>query len=81
LPAGLEREPTPDVATRNDDRERAPAGLRGRWILATLILLFAAYVLGRAVGILLDVDPWVMEAVALVAALAAVIWTARRRER
>ena len=45
-------------------------------VLAGLLVLFLAYVAGRAVGILLDTNPYVTEAVAM---LIAVAWLVKRR--
>jgi hypothetical protein len=51
-----------------------------RWIVAGLVVLFIAYVFGRAAGILLDLNPYVTEAAAMVAVAMVAAWmTARRR--
>jgi hypothetical protein len=48
-------------------------------VLAVLVALFLAYVLGRAIGILLDINPWVTEAVAIAAFLIGLTMLALRR--
>ena len=45
-----------------------------RWILVAVVALFAAYVIGRAVGILLDVNPYVTEVTAMAVVIAALAW-------
>jgi hypothetical protein len=45
------------------------------------VALFAAYVLGRAVGILLGVGPYVTEVIAIALVIAAAAGTAVRRAR
>jgi hypothetical protein len=52
--------------------------LRVRWIVAALVVVFIAYVSGRAAGILLGVSPYVTEIVAMVVVVAAG-WAAGRR--
>jgi hypothetical protein len=47
-------------------------------ILACLLLLFVAYVVGRAVGILLGIGPWVTTALALALAVLVIVRVARR---
>jgi hypothetical protein len=51
-----------------------------RWIVAGSVALFGAYVCGRAVGILLDVNPSLTEAIAMVLALCVLlaVWARRR---
>ena len=49
------------------------------WILAALAALFVAYVLGRAVGILLGIGPLPTEAAAVALVLLAIVWKAPRR--
>jgi hypothetical protein len=56
------------VSTQTEDSRRGPS-LSVRWTVAGLVVLFGAYVCGRAAGILLDVNPYVTE----VAATAVVI--------
>ena len=48
-------------------------------VLVVMAALFAAYVVGRAAGILLDVNPWATEAVALAGALVLLARLAMRR--
>jgi len=50
-----------------------------RRLLAAVVALFAAYVIGRAVGILLDVNPYVTEIVAMAIVIAVLAGTAARR--
>ena len=50
-----------------------------RRLLAAVVALFAAYVIGRAVGILLDVNPYVTEVAAMAIVIAALAWTRSRR--
>ena len=47
--------------------------------LAALLLLFVAYVVGRAVGILLGIGPYVTEAIAIAIAIAVIVVRWRRR--
>lgn len=55
-------------------------GLSIRWIVAGLVVLFIAYGLGRAAGILLDLNPYVTETAAMVTVAMVAAWmTARRR--
>ena len=52
-------------------------------VLAVLLALFAAYVVGRAAGILLGIGPYLTEAAAVLIVLAVVVrrsLTARRRD-
>jgi hypothetical protein len=48
-------------------------------IVAVLLVLFVAYVVGRAVGILLGIGPYVTTALALAVAVFLIIRTATRR--
>jgi hypothetical protein len=48
-------------------------------VLAALLLLFAAYVVGRAVGIVLGIGPYVTEAVAIAIVIAVLVVRSRRR--
>jgi hypothetical protein len=48
-------------------------------VLAALLLLFAAYVAGRAVGILLGIGPYVTEAIAIAIVVAVLVACSRRR--
>jgi hypothetical protein len=48
-------------------------------ILGIVLALFLAYVVGRAVGILLDVSPFLTEALAIAAVLAWLVLRSRRR--
>ena len=50
-------------------------------ILGCLLLLFVAYVVGRAVGILTGIGPYPMEALAIALALGAIAWRTWRRRR
>jgi hypothetical protein len=52
-----------------------------RLIVVGVIALFAAYVVGRAVGILLGTGPYATEAIAMAVVLAAIVWVAARRTR
>jgi hypothetical protein len=67
------------VSTRTDDSERRTVGSTVRWIVIGLVALFGAYVCGRAVGILLDVNPHATEAAAIVVVIAVSVWTTARR--
>jgi hypothetical protein len=49
------------VSPRTDDIERRTIGSTVRCIVIGLVVLFGAYVCGRAVGILLDVNPYATE--------------------
>jgi hypothetical protein len=49
------------------------------WILAALAVLFVAYAVGRAVGILLGIGPHATEAAAVALVLLAIVWKAPRR--
>jgi hypothetical protein len=69
------------VSTGTEDGTRRTIGSRARWIAAGLALLFGAYVCGRAFGILLDVNPYATEVVAIVVVIAATAWTMARRRR
>jgi hypothetical protein len=52
------------------------------FVLACLVALFVAYVVGRAVGILLGIGPYATEAIAILVALVLIARAAtRRRER
>ena len=53
--------------------------MSARWILVAVVALFVAYVVGRAVGILLDINPYVTEVVAMGLVIAALAGTAARR--
>ena len=48
-------------------------------VLVVLLALFAAYVVGRAVGILLGIGPYVTEAIAIAIVVAVLVVRARRR--
>jgi hypothetical protein len=48
-------------------------------ILAVLLVLFVAYVVGRGVGILLGIGPWVTTVLALALAVAGIVMAATRR--
>jgi hypothetical protein len=48
-------------------------------ILGIVLALFLAYVVGRAVGILLGIGPYVTEALAITAVIAVVVVRSRRR--
>jgi hypothetical protein len=48
-------------------------------VLLLVLAVFLAYVAGRAVGILLDLNPYVTEAVAIAAVLAILAVRAARR--
>lgn len=48
-------------------------------ILAALLVLFVAYVVGRGVGILLGIGPWITTALALAVAVAVIVRTSTRR--
>ena len=50
-------------------------------VLAALLVLFFAYVVGRAVGIVTGIGPYPMEALAIALALGAIVWRERRRRR
>jgi hypothetical protein len=57
---------------------RAPSRARRPLrILAALVALFAAYVVGRAAGIVLGIGPYATEAVALVTVVVAMAWRSR----
>jgi hypothetical protein len=47
-------------------------------VLAVLVVLFVAYVVGRAVGILTGIGPWPTTALAMALAVAAIVWAVRR---
>ena len=48
-------------------------------VLSVLLALFAAYVIGRAVGILLGIGPYATEAIAIAIVVAVLVVRARRR--
>jgi hypothetical protein len=48
-------------------------------VLGAVLLLFAAYVVGRALGILLGIGPYATEAIAIAVVIAALVVRARRR--
>jgi len=48
-------------------------------VLGVVLLLFAAYVVGRAVGILLGIGPYATEAIAIAIVIAVLVVRARRR--
>ena len=48
-------------------------------ILGIVLALFLAYVVGRAVGILLGIGPYLTEAIAIAAVIA--FWVVRSRRR
>ena len=48
-------------------------------ILGIVLALFLAYVVGRAVGILLGIGPYVTEALAMAAVVAVFVVRSRRR--
>jgi hypothetical protein len=50
-----------------------------RWIVGGLVVLFLAYVCGRVIGIMLDINPYVTEIAALVVVIMAALWTAAHR--
>ncbi|HEX5619170.1 MAG TPA: hypothetical protein VFX51_12155 [Solirubrobacteraceae bacterium] len=50
-----------------------------RWFLIAVVALFAAYVVGRALGILLGIGPYATEIAAMGLVIAALAWTAARR--
>ena len=64
-----------------DERRGTTVSTRLRWAVIGLVVLFCAYVVGRAAGILLGVGPYPGEAVALLVVLAGMIRTAVRRGR
>ena len=69
------------VSSRNQESTR-PVGWTVRWIVTGLVVAFGAYVCGRAVGILLDVNPHATEVAAVVVTIiAAAVWTTTRRRR
>ena len=47
-------------------------------LIAAVLALAAAYVCGRALGILLDINPYATEAAAVAIVLAAFLWMAAR---
>ena len=47
-------------------------------ILAAVVALFVAYVVGRAVGIMLGIGPYATEAIAVAIVLAVIVWRVRR---
>ena len=49
------------------------------FILACLLALFLAYVVGRAVGILLGIGPYPTEALAIIVVLVLIVRSAPRR--
>lgn len=51
--------------------------MKARSIAALLVLLFVAYVVGRAAGILLGIGPYLTEIAAMALVLLAAGWTAR----
>jgi hypothetical protein len=55
--------------------------MSARRLLAGLLALAAAYVCGRAVGILLDVSPYATEAAAVALVLAVFVWLALRDDQ
>jgi hypothetical protein len=67
----------PRVSTRNTRQRRS--AWRLRWIVLGVAALFVAYVIGRAVGILLDADPYVTEIAAMVALIVFAGWRIARR--
>jgi hypothetical protein len=69
------------VSPRTDDIERRTIGSTVRWIVIGLVVLFGAYVCGRAAGILLDVNPHATEAAAIAVVIAVAVWTTARRRR
>ena len=48
------------------------------WTVAALLVLFVAYVAGRAAGILLDLNPYATEVAATTLAVALLAWAAAR---
>jgi hypothetical protein len=52
-----------------------------RLIVASVLALFTAYVVGRAVGIMLGTGPYATEAIAIAVVLGAIVWVAARRRR
>jgi len=48
-------------------------------VLGVVVLLLAAYVVGRAVGILLGIGPYATEAIAIAIVIAVLVVGARRR--
>ena len=48
-------------------------------VLVALLALFAAYVVGRAVGILLGIGPYVTEVIAIAIVVAVLVVRSRRR--
>jgi hypothetical protein len=69
------------VSTRTEEGQEGRWSRAG-WIAAGLLALFVAYVAGRAAGILLDVNPYATEVVAMALTVAILAWTAgRRRDR
>jgi len=69
------------VSTRGEQR-RQGTWSRVRWIVAAIAVLFVAYVVGRAAGILLDLNLYATEDAAMAIGVAALAWTAaRRRDR
>ena len=69
------------MSSRTDDIQRRTIGATVRWMVTGLVALFGAYVCGRAVGILLDVNPHATEVAAIVVVIAVAVWTAARRRR
>jgi len=53
--------------------------MRLLWVLAAVVALFVAYVVGRAVGILLGIGPYATEAIAIVVVLVLIARAATRR--
>ena len=52
-----------------------------RWFVAAIVALFLAYVVGRALGILLGIGPYPTEIAAIAIVIAAFAWLAARRDR
>ena len=50
-------------------------------VLVALLALFVAYVVGRAVGILLGIGPYVTEAIAIAIVVIVLVVRSRRRDR
>jgi hypothetical protein len=69
------------VSTRTDDIQRRTISSTVRWIVIGLVVLSGAYVCGRAVGILLDVNPHATEGAAIIVVIAVAVWPAARRRR
>jgi hypothetical protein len=67
------------VSAYAHDSRREDVSVSALPVVAGVIVLFAAYVCGRAAGILLDVNTYVTEVVAIALVAAAAAWAAARR--